>query len=64
MLERLSVRSTTHLCDKHTHLLLPLLLQAVWENTYIPCEHGTPEYKSTLASKSAACTAAQKKYEC
>ncbi|WIA09172.1 hypothetical protein OEZ86_011758 [Tetradesmus obliquus] len=38
--------------------------QSVWENTYIPCEHGTSLYKTALKSKGPACTAQAKKFAC
>jgi hypothetical protein len=43
---------------------LPLLLQATWDNVYIPCEHGTTLYKNTLKAKGPACTAQAKKFAC
>jgi hypothetical protein len=40
------------------------LLQATWDNVFIPCEHGTTAYKTVLKPKAAACTAQAKKFQC
>jgi hypothetical protein len=41
-----------------------LLLQATWDKVYIPCEHGTTLYKTSLKDKAPACTSVAKKFAC